>query len=684
MSLRNPWRWRESTADIDRSDPLVITELITKGAAEASSVDLWEQYRMNPEPSERPSSGPLSRRRLLAAGAATAGALTLASPAVAAPATASTKRRSAALVVHHARVLTGRSHAPQHEAVAVSRDGRILAVGPSSVVRRYAGRDTEFVDARGATVMSGIIDGHAHPLEAGARSLSPSLENGEFTVEELQETLRAFLTDSAAQEPDGWLVVEDWNPIGLPPGTETHRRILDALPTRRPIALVGSDGHNSWVNQRALDLAKITASTPDPAGGAIVHDPDGSPTGLLKDTAQDLVRRLIPGPSEADLRDACALALAHAASKGVTTFMDALADAANLDTYAALARTGRLPQRIVPALHLDADHIKDPAAALAYATGLRRKYGQVRGLRFGTVKVFLDGVIEYPAQTAALLTPYLDGEGRPTDHRGDLYVSSAEYGRLATVLDRAGWQLHGHAIGDRAVRTALDGYEAAVRAGGRRGNRHTIAHLQLVHPDDLRRFARLGVVACMQLQWAMRDTWTMDALLPYIGARRHRWLYPARSLQRHGAALSGGSDWPVDPLEPWNQVRTAIDREGAVAEQGALYPKLESLSRSDTLRMHTAGSAYQLRLEGLTGTLTPGRAADLVVLDRDVTRVPVRELSDTQVRLTLTEGRRVFDADAAPARTTATGTAARPASLARVHGAGRHGACGCTKAMSRN
>ncbi|NUK38058.1 amidohydrolase [Streptomyces lunaelactis] len=622
----------------------------------------------------------LSRRRLLAAATAAGAAAAL---APAASATASTRTattwRSAALVVHNARVLTGERHAPVHGAIAVGRDGRVLAVGPSAVVRRLAGRDTDVVDARRATVMSGIVDAHAHPLEAGARTLNPSLANESFTVGQLQEKLRWFLTDSAGKEPDGWLVVEDWNPVGLPAGTETHHRILDALPTRRPIALLGSDAHNTWVNQRALDLAAITAATPDPAGGEIVHGADGSPTGLLKDTASDLVTRLIPEPDEAALLDVCAKALARAAAMGVTTFMDAAVSGDRLETYAGLARTGRLLQRIVPALRLSAEQTKDPAAALAYVRGLRKQYGEVAGLHFGTVKVFLDGVIEYPAQTAALLTPYLDGDGKPTDNRGDLYVTAAEYGRLATVLDRAGWQLHGHAIGDRAVRTALDGYEAALRANGRRGNRHTIAHLQLIHPDDFRRFGRLGVVACMQLQWAMRDVWTMDALLPYIGADRHRLLYPARSLQRYGAVLSGGSDWPVDPLGPWNQIRTAIDRESEVAEQGALYPELEGIDRSAALRMHTAGSAYQLRLEGRTGTLTPGKAADLVVLDRDVTRVPVKELSDTRVRLTLVGGEVVHELDSAVAKTlpTPTATPTRPASLAQMHG-GRHDACGCT------
>ncbi|WP_369378304.1 amidohydrolase [Streptomyces sp. cg36] len=616
-------------------------------------------------------SSALPSRRLVLAATLGAAAVSAGLPATAATAS---PRRSAALVVHGARVLTGEAGGPVRQAVAVGRDGLILATGGDAGLRRYIGRDTEVVDARGATVMSGIHDGHAHPLGAGERTLHPSLDGASLTVAELQERLRGFLAADPGHEPDGWLVVEDWNPVGLlPTGTVPHHRVLDALPTRRPVALIGNDGHNAWANQRALDLAGITAATPDPAGGQIVRDPDGTPGGLLKDTAQDLLTRVVPPPTPAELANACARALALAAASGITTFMDASVETRQLDTYAALAASGRLPQRIVPALLIGPELARDPAAALRHVRELRARYGEVPGLRFGTAKVFLDGVIEYPSQTAALLAPYLDAEGRPTGHRGDLYVSAADYGRLATVFDRADWQLHAHAIGDRAVRTALDGYETAVRANGRRGNRHTVAHLQLVDPADHARFARLGVVACMQLQWAMRDIWTMEALLPYIGPERHRLLYPARSLERHGAALSGGSDWPVDPLQTWNQLRTAIDREGAEAAEGALYPEREGLSRASSLRMHTAGTAHQLRMERLSGRLLPGMAADLVVLDRDVTRVPVREISDVRVRLTLVGGRAVYEGGPVPG---APAAPARPASLAQVHG-GRHAGCGC-------
>ncbi|MFE0104693.1 amidohydrolase [Streptomyces sp. NPDC059009] len=624
------------------------------------------------------SLSPLSRRGVIAAAGATGLAAVAGAPAVA---SAPHGRRSAALVVHNARVFTGVRGAPLAEAVAVGRDGRILGVGGAEV-RRLTGRDTEVVDAKGGTVMSGIHDGHAHPMDAASRSLRPSLAGAEQTVADLQKTLTGFLKDSADQEPDGWLVVEDWNPVGLlPHGTAPHHDMLDALPTRHPVALRGGDGHNIWVNQRALDIAKITADTPDPVGGKIVKGKDGKPTGVLKDDAQPLVTRHIPEPSPKELHAAAAKILAQAAASGITTFMEAVVGHDELTVYRSLAETGQLLQRFVPALRIDTDKTKDPAAALAYARGLRADFDDVPGLRFGTVKVFLDGVIEYPAQTAALLEPYLDKDGRPTDHRGELYVSAADYGKLSAAFNAAGWQMHAHALGDRAVRTALDGYAYALRATGRRDLRNTAAHLQLVHPDDFPRFAQLGAIACMQLQWATRNTWTMDSLLPYIGAARHRLLYPARSLQRHGAPLSGGSDWPVDPLQVWNQVRTAVDRTGTDGEGGDLYREQEGLSRTTSLRMHTLGTARQLRMEHLTGTVERGKSADLVLLDRDVTRCPVADISSAEVRLTLVGGTVVHDASTASGRAAATRLARasagpRPTAFASVHG-GRHRGCGC-------
>jgi predicted amidohydrolase YtcJ len=299
----------------------------------------------------------------------------------------------------------------------------------------------------------------------------------------------------------------------------------------------------------------------------------------------------------------------------------------------------------------------------------------------------MDGVIEYPSQTAALVEPYLE-DGSPSDYYGELYIKSRAMGRLATVFDAADWQVHAHAIGDAAARAALDGYETAQRRNGARGNRHTIAHLQLVHPDDYGRFAELDVIPDMQLQWASRNVWTMGALRPYIGRERHKRMYPAKSLIDAGARLAGGSDWPVDPLYPWNQVQTAIDRLGLYGEGRPLHAS-QGISRRQSLRMHTTGTAYQLHQDRTTGTLERGKLADLVMLDKDVTTCDIAEIKDALPQLTMVGGQVVFDAASAAGRQTRrrselvakaaeVGAAGRLSHAAMANGLSRHSGCPCT------
>lgn len=605
-----------------------------------------------------------TRRQLLLGAAATGGVAVLGGGAAQAAARAGYRPVRAAVVVLNGRLFTGDGRRGRLEAVAVAADGTVLEVGTTAAVRRRIGRGTQVVDAAGGTIMAGIQDGHMHPLGAARQSMRPSLGNAQTTVAELQALLQGFLDATSDQEPDGWLEVADWNPVGLlPAGTVATKAILDALPTSRPIYLQGSDFHNSLVNSRALALAGVDAATPDPAGGEIVRGAGGEPTGLLKDSAQGLVGAVIPEPTPEQLDAAYADMATYLLANGITSFMDAASGEDSLKTYADLISRGVLRQRVTPALVVDTELATTPAQALEYLADLRRRYAGTPGLRLTTAKVFLDGVIEFPAQTAALLTPYLDVDGNPTDDYGDLYVAGPAFGRLAAALDRGGWQVHSHAIGDRAVRVALDGYETALRRNGRRGNRHTITHLELVHPDDLGRFARLGVVASMQLQWAVRNVFTLDALQPYIGQERFDRLYPARSLARAGAWLAGGSDWPVDPFHPFNQIATAVDRtDPDPAGDRRPLNAAESLTREQSLRMHTLGAAFQLH-DARSGVVAPGKRADLVVLDRDVTRVGLRDLRDTVVRHTLVAGKVVYDAGsssarAAAARVTAAGSGA--------------------------
>jgi predicted amidohydrolase YtcJ len=586
------------------------------------------------------AGGPLRRRTFLAA--AGAGALVVGPLGTAAQAATGRPPVRVATVVLNGRVFAAAQGSAPAQAVAVGSDGRVLAVGTNADIRRRIGPRTVVVDADGGTVMPGIQDGHMHPLGAAAQSLNPSLGNATTTVPQFRAKIQEMLDATAAQEPDGWLQVTDWNPVGLlPSGTVADKSLLDSLNTRRPIYLQGSDFHNSLANSRALALAGVDRTTADPAGGQIVRDANGEPTGLLKDDAQGLVSRVIPPPSP-DLLLAAQVKMAGALlAVGITSFLDAASGEDTVKTYADLIAKGLLPQRITPALLIDAELAKEPRAAAEFLRDMRRRFAGPATLRLTTAKVFLDGVMEFPAQSAALLEPYLDAQGRPTDNRGSLHVSDRDYRALVGALDADGWQMHAHAIGDRAVRTALNAYET-VAYPGRRGRRHTITHLELVHPDDYRRFARAGVVASMQLQWAMPSSFTNDALRPYIGPERHARLYPARSLARAGTWLAGGSDWPVDPLLPFTQIATAVDRSNPEENQPPLNTP-EALTRSQSLVMHTAGAAYQLH-DGNSGTVRPGRRADLIVLDRDITRVPVKEIRATGVRYTLISGRVVHDA----------------------------------------
>lgn len=589
-------------------------------------------------------------RRGLIAGAGALAVGVVGSPSGAAQAAA--PRRRIRTVVLNGRVFTGgASRRGPLEAVAIDGTGTIVGIGRTAQARSWIGAGTEVIDAEGGTIMPGIHDGHMHPLGAARASLNPSLQNATVTVSQLQVVLQSFLDATLGAEPDTWLQVTDWNPVGLlPAGTAGNRSFLDALSTTRPIHLQGSDFHNSLVNSRALALAGITRDTPDPAGGEIVRDASGEPTGLLKDSAQGLVQDVIPKPSDEQLQAAYTSMAGFLLSQGIVAFMDAVAGEGTLGTYASLQSSGRLLQDVTPALRLSSEQILDPGGTVSWLADVRRRHAGLDRLHLSTIKVFVDGVMEFPAQTAALIDPYLDADGKPTTERGDLYVSSAQYRPLAIALDAAGWQMHSHAIGDRAVRTALDAYEAAVAAHGERARarRHTITHLQLVDPRDVPRFGRLGTLASMQLQWAVRNVFTLEALRPYVGEERWARLYPAAAIARAGGELVGGSDWPVDQFRPFNQIATAVDRLDPTGDTTPLGAD-QAVSRTASLWMHTTGAARQLHSDH-TGVIEVGRRADLVVLDRDVARIPINDIRGTVVRQTLIRGDVVYDASSSAAR----------------------------------
>ncbi|MFL6117029.1 MAG: amidohydrolase [Catenulispora sp.] len=620
----------------------------------------------------------------IAAAAAAVGSVAAAGPAQAAQAPApASKRRSAATVLHSGVVFTGVDRCPPAQAIAIGRDGRILGVGSNADVRRFAGRDTDVVNLAGGFVMPGLHDGHLHPIAAGESLHSVSFGDAALTIPQMQQILTAALQASTAGEPDTWLEVSMWNAAGvLPTGTVVTRQDLDALPTKRPIFVGSSDHHNAWVNSRALALAGITRNTPDPAGGTIVRDASGEPTGLLKDAAASLAGSAIPPLTLAQEVAATTEAFTMLAGAGVTTIMDAAVGSSEI--YRAMAAAGALKIRTHMAYVIDPSAGTDPHAVLATLEAFRAGVKGVDRLSSGIAKVFMDGVIEYPAQTAAMLEPYLVNAGTDADphwvpgpSRGSLYFDQPTINALALTLDKAGWQLHAHTIGDRAVRTALNAYTLAFERHGDRGNRHTLAHLEAVDPADIPRIARAKVLACMQLQWAETDSYSVDALLPYVGAERQGRIYPARTMQHAGVHLTGGTDWPIDAFNPWRPVAQAITRTGA---SGPALNPAEGLSRFSALSMYTLGAAFQLHQEHVTGTLEPGKLADLVHTDRDLLKVAPAEIAGTQAVFTMIGGEVIHHAASSPAATHP-GTAAREA-LAATGAAVRpkvrtHAGCGC-------
>lgn len=625
-------------------------------------------------PAEAPEGGRMggiTRRSLLIGGGLVGAAVVAAGVTygISRPGQAGTGK--AATIVKNGVVWTGHPNRFA-DAIAIDSQGMIIAVGTLSEIKALSGPNTEVIDAGGGTVMPGIQDGHAHTFNGAESSARPTDENTVGTIDELVKRVQGFLDDEVDAGPDEWLMVVDWNPTGLTDGV-AHRKYLDKLATKRPIYLRGSDLHNAWVNSRALELAGVTASTPSPAGGEIVQDADG-PTGLLKDSAQKVVSSIMPELTEMQKLKSYKKSFAMLAGVGITSFMDAAGPGERIQKFADLSDRGVIPQRVRVAIHVADEQLADPKATVAELNTFRTKFKNHPMVSAGTAKIFMDGVAEYPAHTAAMIDPYLDEQGNTTDDRGELYVSADDFARMSTELDAQGWQIHTHAIGDLAVRTSLDGFEQAQKQNSGAKNRHTITHVQFCSPNDFHRFAENQVIANMSTHWATPDTFTVESMLPYMGPERHKFQYPTGSLFKAGATLSGGSDWPIDPLIPWNQIQTAVDRAGLWSETGeALHPE-QGISLNDSILMHTSGSAFQMFQDDTTGSIAVGKKADIVILDRDLFGVAIAEVSGATVNYTLINGEVVHDINTAAGSQSAS-TASAAASAVVSTEMKRHEAC---------
>jgi predicted amidohydrolase YtcJ len=572
-------------------------------------------------------------------------------PAAAAPADA---------VYLNGRLYTVDAQESLQEALAV-RNGRITYVGGTSGARALVGANTRVIDLEQRLLMPGLVDGHMHPLEAGTALLKCNLNYERLTVAQLQARVQACLDETASAAPDKWLEVVNWfREAMLPNGVATTRATLDALETRRPIFIMSSFGHTALVNTRALQLANISAKTPDPLGGRIDRDSSGAPSGILEDAAFEKVSAVIPKATPAEDREAAGAALAAMRRQGVTSFLDAMATPRTLAAFAAVQKQGGLTARAHFAVLITPEQGRDPRQAVITARALAHRYDQGAtrarpGITVRNIKLFMDGVITAPACTGAMLSPYFTNAGTaaapqwaPGSNRGpEVYFPAAVLHPLLIAAARAGLEPHMHADGDRAVHEALDGVAALRQVFPGSAIRAAIAHDEIVDPADFVRFRQLDAIPVLSFQWEKPAPDTIDGAQDYLGPERFRYLEPAGYLASAGARIAYGSDWPIDPLNEWFALKVAITRENDPAVGAKYAGRLSSdagLTLPAAIRAITANSAYELHAERDVGSLEVGKLADFIVLDRDVFEIPPPQVAAVQVLLTVVGGKAVYAA----------------------------------------
>ena len=539
---------------------------------------------------------------------------------------ACSRTNPADLVLRHGAIYPEAGDSGTVESLAV-RNGRIVYAGEDRGARAYIGARTEVLELAGRMVLPGFHDTHMHP--------SGGVDLGECTLDGLRtrEAVLDSVARYAATHPElPWIRGRGWQ-LPVFPEANPRKEWLDRIVPDRPVYLTAADGHSAWVNSRALALAGITRATRDPPNGRIERDRvTGEPTGTLRERAEDLVSRLLPAHTQVEIRAGLARGLAMANEFGITAVHEANAGPDLLQAYATLDSAGQLSARVIASMQVD------PMAGTAQVDSLRAWRGRYRGSHYfapRAAKIFVDGVIE--AQTAALLLPY-----RGIEQRGEPNLSPAMMDTLVAALDAAGFQVHVHAIGDRAVRMSLDAFEFARRHNGPRDARPIIAHLELIDPADIPRFASLGVIPSFQPLWAFADKYITDLTEPVLGPERSRWLYPIGSVAKTGAHLAAGSDWSVSSMNPLEAIQVAITRRAPDSPPGPAWIPEERVDLPTMLRAYTSGGAYAAGEEASNGTLEVGKAADLIVLDRNLYRIPVTQIHSARVLLTLLDGKVVW------------------------------------------
>ena len=530
--------------------------------------------------------------------------------------------RKADIIISDGMVWTGLSTgAPQRGAVAIA-DAKILAIGDSAQVGRYAGPKTQWIQANGGLVLPGFTDGHTHFVDGGFQLASVDLRNAATP----KEFIRRIKDYAKTLKPGEWITGGDWDHTLWPGQPLPQHEWIDSVTPSNPVFVNRLDGHEALANAAAMRAAAVTKAIPTPSGGEILRDPrTDEPTGIFKDRALDLVGRAIPDPSPAQRDSALARALAYAASLGVTATSHVSASWADLETYHRLERAGRLTVRV--ALYLPLESWQAVAETVS-----RSGHGD-DWVKIGGLKGYMDG--SAGSRTAYFFEPYSDSAG----YQGLLQHPEADMRRWIGGADSAGLQIAVHAIGDRANAVLLSIYDSVARAHGPRDRRFRVEHAQHLRPQDIPLFGKLGVIASVQPYHAIDDgRWVEQR----IGPVRIKTTYPFRTLLDTGARLAFGSDWTVAPLDPILGVYAAVTRRTLDGRHPDGWVPEQKISVAEALRAYTAGNAYATFDEARRGTLTAGADADLVVLDRNLFTTPADSLDQARVRYTIVGGRVVY------------------------------------------
>lgn len=545
---------------------------------------------------------------------------------------AATGAGPADMILTNARVYTVEKGQPWAQAVAV-KDGKILAVGSVAEIAARKGANTRVVDLGGRLLMPSFGDSHVHPMFGGLSQARCPIHAGK-TVAEYKASVAACVAKTPGTD---LLYGVGWTET-IFPGQAPRKETLDEVSRDRAIVIESGDGHSMWVNSKALAMAGITRDTPDPAGGRIARDPKtGEPSGALyEESAMALMQKFVPPPGATELQNSILYVAKLFNSVGITNWRDAGVEYSDdgsspmVEAYHAVQQKGALTSHVAIDLKWKNDRSVEQIPGILRAAARAKSYG----LYADSVKFYLDGVI--PQHTAAMIAAY---EG--TSDRGKGQIAPAVLDEAITTLEARGLQAHIHAIGDGAVREGLDAFTAARKHNGPKAIHHMITHMNVIDPADQPRFGQLGVFAGFQPTWSTNNAY-MDLTKAAIGPKRSGYIYPAGSLVRGGAKLAYGEDWPVGSPNPLEGLQVAVTRTTIDdPKSGPLLPH-EGVTLAEAVASYTINVAEVNRNASQTGSIAPGKSADMVVIDRNIFEGPITDVSKARVLLTLFGGKPVF------------------------------------------